>query len=111
MLEPDSGTRVDKVVIFTETGYTARTFSSYRSKIPAIAVSPGSATVEALTLSYGIFPYLLKKAIANEFVDNHEIVKNLKSAKLVKPGDHLLLIHGNQKAVPGQTNAITLLEA
>lgn len=100
--------KVDYIVVFTETGYTARVVSSFRPKIPILAVTHEQKSIEMLTMSYGITPVKLRFA-KGKLLYPESVLKQLKKKGFVKSGELTLLIHGQHWKVPGQTNAIVLL--
>ncbi|MFZ5425197.1 MAG: pyruvate kinase [Patescibacteria group bacterium] len=97
------------IVVFTETGYTAKVLSSFRPKIPIIAVTHNQKTVETLTLSYGVTPVKVKFPKSGRLISPDAVLQKIKELKLVHKGDNILLIHGQHWQKPGQTNAIVFL--
>lgn len=104
------GIPVDKIVVFTHSGYTARVLSSLRPNVPIIAVTDSQKTVEILALSYA--------AIGRKFsfpkehiIPPKEIVEVLKESGDIENGDSVLVIHGERWSTPGLTNSITLVTA
>lgn len=104
----NEGINVDKIVVFTQTGYTARVISSFRPNVPIIAVTNNQKTVEALSLSYGVnsYGYLFPegKIVSPEF-----IVNKLAKQGAINKGETILVIHGARWKQPGLTNSITLV--
>lgn len=98
---------LDYIIVFTETGYTAKVLSSLRPKIPMIAVTAHQKTVEELSLSYGVraekIQFPMGKILSPDFA-----VEQLKGRKLVKKGDRLLIVHGQHWQIKGQTNAVLI---
>ena len=101
--------KIDFIVVFTETGFTAKIVSSFRPKIPIIAVTDNSKTVEILTLSYGINPVKVIFPHVGQILSVEHVTQGLKERKYVKSGDNVLLIHGQHWKKAGQTNAIVLI--
>ncbi len=101
---------INHVVVFTETGYTARVLASYRSNVPVVVTTPNDKTVETLTISYGVFPTKVSFPSSGKIGSPEIILKQLKSKKFVKKGENVLLIHGQHWRTPGQTNAIVLMK-
>lgn len=104
----NEGVNVDKIIVFTQTGYTARVISSFRPNVPILAVTNNIKTIESLTLSYGVYGYGYKfpegRIISPEF-----IVNKLADEERVKKGENILVIHGARWKQPGLTNSITLV--
>ncbi len=102
------GIHVDKVIVFTQTGRTARIVSSFRPKVPVVVVTESQQVVEWLTLSYGLsgcritFP-------EGKLISPSHILKKLNKKGVIKKGETLLLIHGSHLKQPWLTNSITLV--
>jgi pyruvate kinase len=100
--------KIDKVLVFTESGRTARVFSSFRPKIPVIAVSNNSKTVETLTLSFGVITYQAGFD-SEEYHEPPKILKDLVGFGLLEKGDTVLLLHGQRWMDENRTNALAVL--
>jgi len=99
---------IKTVIIFTQSGNTARIFSRYRLNIPIVAITDRKETVNELSLSYGVNPYF-KKFEENNFKISKELVTELTGFDFIKNGDNLLLIHGNNWMESGSTSDISLI--
>lgn len=102
--------KIDAVIVFTETGFTAKAVSRYRLTIPVIAVTDNKATAESLTLSFGVSP-VLAKFPSGDFTTGEEIIKDLRKRDIVHEGDTLLLVHGHHWQKSGNTNALAIVSA
>lgn len=109
MTKLDSGVKIDKVLVFTQSGYTAKVFSSFRPDIPIIALSESEKTVEQLTMSFGIVPYLGKFPDASFTYD--KLFSELKRKGHLKVKDLVVVVHGKRWQDEGRTNAIVVLTA
>jgi pyruvate kinase len=96
---------VQKILVFTETGYTANVLSSYRIDVPVIAICGNADTAGSLTLSYGIFPEFIKLP-EGDFTYTKEIDSLLKKQGLLNDGETVLIVHGKIWHDPGKTNAL-----
>ncbi|MFA6981777.1 MAG: pyruvate kinase [Patescibacteria group bacterium] len=105
----ESSARIDKIVVFTETGHTARVISSFRPKTPLIVVTHSQKTVETVTLSYGAIPVKLNLPSSGKMLSPEVAIAQLKEKGIVKKGENALMIHGQHWRKPGQTNAIVLI--
>ena len=104
----DKYVKIDKVLVFTETGYTAHVISSYRSKIPVIAISGNKEAVEIMTLDYGVTPIHVAFPSGDfSFSDMDEL---LVKDGYVQKGETVLVIHGRRWKDPGKTNALVVLQ-
>jgi pyruvate kinase len=102
--------KVDKIVVFTETGFSARVLSSFRPRIPIIAISDEISTLGSLTLNYGVWPVKMPLMEA-DLTYPRTILDNLISLEYIKPGETILIIHGHKYKQPGSTNALVLITA
>lgn len=100
---------INKIVVLTETGYTPRIISSLRPDADIIAVSDFETTVDLLSMSYGIKSYNTKYSISdlNSF---QLILDELKSSKLIEPGEEVVAIHGQKFGEPGGTNSLFIVK-
>lgn len=105
----NGGVHVDKIVVFSHTGYTARVLSSFRPNIPIIAVTDNQKAIETLALSYAVtgrkfsFP-------EDHIVPPVEIVVALRELGDIKEEESVLVVHGARWSTPGLTNSITLVK-
>jgi pyruvate kinase len=96
------------VVVFTETGFSAKVVSKYRPPVPIIAFSPRTDTRRRVSLFWGVVP---KRIVGIDSVDQlAEVVESrLREEKLVKTGDIVGIICGTPFGARGTTNLLRLL--
>ncbi len=109
ILTHQTDANIDAVVVFTQTGYTAKTFASYHLNLPVIAVTDSSNVAESLTLSYGVFPYVAHFR-KGEFVTPEKVVELLVKDGVLSKGDQVLVIHGKHWLTPGLTNSLSIIK-
>ncbi len=97
------------IVIFTETGNTARALSRFRPNMPIIALTQNDKVRDQLCLAYGITSFLMDFP-DGDIVSVDPIIANLKDRGLVASGQRLLFIHGHRWNEPGLTNTLSLKE-
>jgi len=102
--------KVDKIVVFTETGFSARVLSSFRPRIPIIAISEEPTTLGSLTLNYGVWPVKMP-LMEEDLTYPRKILDKLISLEYMKQGETILIIHGHKYKQPGSTNALVLITA
>ena len=107
MTKKDAGVKVDKVLVFTQSGYTARVFSSFRPNIPIIALSEKEKTVGSLTMSYGIVPFLGK--FPEDSFTYTKLFTEIKRKGFLKEKDLVIVVHGKRWQDEGKTNALVVL--
>jgi pyruvate kinase len=104
VMKPD----IDAVLVFTETGYTARCLAKYRLMIPVIAATEKQATAESLTLSYGVHPVKVELP-AGPFSSAENVIKELIKREVLHKGQNVVVVHGYHWQKPGNTNALAIV--
>jgi pyruvate kinase len=100
---------IKAIVVFTESGNSARVLSRYRLDIPIVAVTNNEKTFKELSLSYGIYPYL-NKFKKSSFKADDPLFKDLISFEFINKLDTLLTIHGNNWMESGSNTDISLIK-
>lgn len=102
--------KIDAVVVFTESGFTAHAIARYRLPIPVIAVTDRQETAESMTIGYGLTP-VVADFPTGEFTGAEEVIDTLRKADYVHKGDTVLVVHGQHWQKSGNTNALAILTA
>jgi len=100
--------KIKAVVVFTQSGNTARIFSKYRINLPIIAVTDDKDTAKGLLISYGVKPFL-KTFNKSYFKMPKGLINKLVKLELVSEGESILVIHGNNWMKSGSTTDISLV--
>ncbi len=100
--------KIDAVLVFTETGFTARSISRYRLKIPVIALTDKKSTAETLTLSYGVHPMIVDIP-SGPFSSAELIIKQLVKDEILHSGQTIIVVHGYHWQKAGNTNALAIV--
>jgi pyruvate kinase len=96
------------IVVYTESGSTARLISSHRPGVPVLAMSPHVLTVRRLRLSWGVYPRLMPRVTRlAEMLDLGERV--LIEAGQVTRGERVVVVSGTRAANRGGTNMLKIL--
>lgn len=95
------------IVVFTETGTTARMISRYRPDVPIIAVTQSPKTQEELCLSYGVVGVTMDFP-EGDITTVDPLMMELKTAGVVEEGQRVLFIHGARWQEPGLTNTLAI---
>jgi pyruvate kinase len=99
--------RMKIIVVFTETGSSARLVSKYRPPVPIVCFSPNQETRRRLSLLWGVTPRLVKPVHdADQLARVAE--KSLLEERLVKPGDIIGIVAGTPLGTRGTTNFMRL---
>jgi pyruvate kinase len=102
----DVGARA--IVVYTESGATARLLASQRPAVPILALSPAIETVRRLRLSWGVYPRVMPRMdrLAEMLALGEKI---LLDADQVRLGDRVVVVSGTKAANRGGTNMLKVL--
>jgi pyruvate kinase len=100
--------RMKAIVVFTETGYSARLVSKYRPRAPILTFSPNQETRRRLNLFWGVDS---KRTERLEYIDQlpDVVEQRLRKEHLVKKGDIVGMIAGTPIGARGTTNLMRLM--
>lgn len=109
IMEADKKNEISKIIVATESGRTARIFSSFRPKVPIIAVTQNIATLNSLLLSYGVFAHCMD--LPDQGLAEFETVaETLKKRKILAVGEKVVVVHGPRWNDPGSTNSLYITD-
>jgi pyruvate kinase len=108
LLDQTGKNKIDKILVFTHSGRTARIFSSFRPNVPVIAICDKQEICSQLSISFGVTGVCMD-VVEEDLLFPSNILSQLVALGALKPGDNLLLVHGHKYAVSGNTNALVLL--
>ncbi len=94
------------IVVFTETGSTARIMSNLRPGTPILALTGNSTTLRRLHLLWGVTPALIDKKIEITR-DMHFLEEYLIAGGWAQSGDQIVVIAGSSQSAGG-TNMLRL---
>lgn len=95
------------VVVFTESGQTARFASSHRPPVPIVAFTPHRAVLHQMALLWGVVPKLIHPIMNTEQLVR-EAEKILITEKLICKGNVVIFLLGSPLHVPGTTNLMKI---
>jgi pyruvate kinase len=95
------------IITSTESGYTARMVSKYRTKAPIIAVTPHAQVMRKLCLVWGVVPVQGEVAAGTDEMFRFAIEQSLKTG-LVQAGDLVVITAGVPVGRSGTTNLIKI---
>ncbi len=103
----NSTSPIAAVLVFTETGYTARALAAHHLPLPVIAATDNAKTCEVLTLSFGVTPVLVEFP-EGPYSSPDPVIAQLVSQNMLHKGTSIVVIHGHFWQKPGNTNALSI---
>lgn len=107
IIEENKSLGIKAIVVFTESGNTARIFSRYRLNLPIVAVTDKKETINELLISYGVNP-CFKKFKKRNFKMSEKLIEKLVGFDFINKGDDILIIHGNNWIKSGSNSDISV---
>ena len=94
------------IVVFTQTGFTARLMSKFRPRAPIIALTPSSWVARRMNILWGVQPYVLQQVgeYHEQIVDR--VDEFLLQKDIVRPGDRLVILMGSPIYQRAKTNLL-----
>ena len=93
------------IIAVTKSGRTARMISRFRPECPIITITVSQRVQRQLSLSWGVYPYLVKEAESTDELFEMGVEKALESG-LVKHGDLTVITAGVPVGISGTTNLL-----
>jgi pyruvate kinase len=99
--------KMKAVVVFTETGASARLVSKYRPRVPIVAFTPNPETFPRMGLLWGV---IARRTGDLKNIDQltREAEARLREEKMVEKGDVVGIIAGTPVGAKGSTNLMRL---
>jgi pyruvate kinase len=95
------------IVVFTETGMTARLLSTEQPTVPIIAYTPHEAVRRRMALYKGVVPRSMRR-ISNTDELIRELERSLRDEKFAQTGDRIVVLLGAKTGTSGSTSLIKL---
>ncbi|ALA60978.1 Pyruvate kinase [Nitrospira moscoviensis] len=97
------------LAVLTESGTTARLLSKQRPGAPIVAFTPHEGIRRRMALFWGVEPLVMAR-VDDSDRQLVEVERSLKTNRLVKTGDRMVLLAGTVAGRPGGTNVMKLHE-
>jgi pyruvate kinase len=99
--------KVQAIVVFTTTGYSARLISRYRPPVKIIAMTGSPITVRKLLVNFGVMPILAPEVTTTDGMLD-QIDSFLVQKGFLSPGDKVVFVAGQPIGRAGSTNLMKL---
>lgn len=98
---------VKAIVVFTQSGNTARLISQDRPRTPILAFTPSERVYRQLALWWGVWPHCIEmQGFTDELMDH--VGKHLIGAHLINAGEHVVIMGGLPFGTRARTNFVKL---
>jgi pyruvate kinase len=95
------------IVTSTLTGYTTRRVAKERPKTPILCMTPNEITYRRMALVWGVFPLMVPEFnTIDEMIGI--VIRAAHNAKMIDPGDTIVIIAGVPFGIGGQTNFLKM---
>ncbi|MFC1722594.1 pyruvate kinase [Nanoarchaeota archaeon] len=101
-------TDIDKVVVCTRSGYSARLVAKYRPHSMIIAATNQKRVVRRMGLYWGVYPVLIENNIKSTRQLIYHSLKNAVKAKLLKKSERAIITAGHPYHLKNTTNLIEI---
>lgn len=100
---------IELVIVITDTGSMARLVSKYRPPVPILACSMDAQVIKQLQLTRGVWGHVIE---SHEASDNLSamVVRVAKESHMVKTGDKVVCIHGQQEDTPDENDIMKIID-
>jgi len=99
--------KIRLVVVYSQTGATARIFSKSRLSPPIVALSSDHRALRRMAMHWGVIPQEMPPPRhMNELVNN--VDEMLRQRKFAEAGERIVVVAGSSLGTPGTMNGIVL---
>jgi pyruvate kinase len=86
---------VRQIVVFSQSGFTARLIARYRPTVPILAFTISEAVARRVQLLWGVRPLILSEEIKPGSDIVALVERHLREARLVRRGERLIILMGH----------------
>ena len=84
-----------RIVAFSQSGFTARRVARYRPESPIMAFTPDPKVARQIQLVWGVRPFVAEFQVGSLEDIVQVVERKLLEAKLVQPGDRIIILMGH----------------
>ena len=88
--------KVDCIIVFTKTGFSARMLSRYDLKVPIYAFTPNESVSKKLLLSRGVYPYHIQDLPNSRDEAIKYVLEYAKKNRIVGKNKYILIVIGSK---------------
>jgi len=99
---------IDKILVATATGTTAKTIARFKPRQPIIAFTASDVAKRKLALSRGVFADILDKSSSTRDTGIQNLVKNAKRKGYISDSDMVIVVAGANILGQGETNMMEI---
>ena len=99
--------RARLVVIYSQTGATARVFSKGRFNVPVVALSSDHRALRRMALHYGVIPQELPPP-ADTIMLVRAVDRLVRQRNFARAGERIVVVAGSSLGTPGVMNSVLL---
>ncbi|MBX3708697.1 MAG: pyruvate kinase [Gammaproteobacteria bacterium] len=100
---------IKAIIALTESGTTPLLMSRVNSSIPVYGLSRHDATLRRMTLYRGVYPIPFDATPIDRRILNQASISELKTRKILKSGDIVIITKGDLIGVHGRTNSLKIV--
>lgn len=102
-------------VVLTETGMTGQMLSRLRPNLPIVALTRHRNVADKLALVWGVVPIVFDFGTPSMYEKKEsshiqQVLRVVKMKKIVKKGDKVIMMYGENWGTPGKTSVIRIQE-
>jgi pyruvate kinase len=99
--------KIQVLVAYTESGYTARLISEFRPKARILALTPHPEVVRRMALYWGVQGMRVGRVESTDAMIR-QVQRICRDEKVCKPGTPVVIVAGVPLNIPGNTNLMTV---
>lgn len=102
--------RISRIVAFSQSGFTARLVARYRPSAPIVAFTPDERVARQVQLVWGVRPFVAQVDVDSLDDIVRAVERQLLDARLVAPGERILVLMGHPVRERPLTNLMRVHE-
>ena len=100
--------KASMIITLTESGFTARLISKYKTKTPLLVITQHKQTARQLQITRGIKTRVVDSILGTDNIVK-SVLRDLEKEKTLNPGDIVVVVFGNVEGVTGQINNMKVM--